>query len=946
MTFTFGQLRILVGLVFLSVGIPSSARATLDRWAILADEQVAASGLTELLTAELGSVADLELVDRADIAAVLREQELSRLTHADEASRRIRVGQLLRADAMVLVTPNPDKDAAWLRVTIVDSRSGTRLWLGHAASPFGDIEHSVSDVAKALKRVRKRFADGIRCTVGVLPFVSDDLTHEFDQLQMGLCRLLQESLFGIPGVAVIEVEEARAIAQERQGRHKGVGRRMVPVVVEGQYSTARSTPGAPPTVSLQIRLTGESVEPTELLRESLPLPDVGPYLRETITAKILARLDVTSTGPTVSSEQQFEQLVARADRLAGLSAYPEAIGLREAALLIKPADASLRQATISEYLRALGNTRRSSGNDTQDCLECIRLWRIIRVHLEYLIRNRMLTQVQACGLIRGWVRSLYVVRVDKSHMLKECEVGKKQFLIDVFKRVQALERGAGSIPRWDNIYSFFLEHLLVRLDGNFHNDDDLQPLVDLVSQFDSKARFTSQEWAYALSGAGNFSETAHVAFCKVLQASSNAGIAAAGRYADLCRRQIRAAGTKQITPDMLKETQEIRKELSDAGALDFYLTAKTGTTVVQVKRDIARYHKAQPSPGTVKPPGPRSRTKPPTRAVTAVKPSKPQIELEKLLFKVRAGPGSPDQAAETRTCGVLDVLNCGEFDVLWSENSLYLHTTKGELTCLLAKSDALLEDVKWDGRYLWVGTRREGLWVFDRAGKLCTKVNREEGLPPVAENVWRVNDARSLLLHPVEEGKVLMVGQIMQNPRRSRSPVRSWCAVVTYAEGRSEVNVFLEARRTLAGGEDAESLHFNPEMGFRPKWISEHCVPEAGKRHVYVGRDFLDGMWKARKLPLRIDVETLEVDVVASGPPQRPVDLPEPFSEHRVLLAKLSDRPGKWGVSALLGVVAWPRYGGALQKVSLILPDAEVPSEEVTRAVTRGSLGSDRDNRK
>jgi hypothetical protein len=84
-------------------------------------------------------------------------------------------------------------------------------------------------------------------------------------------------------------------------------------------------------------------------------------------------------------------------------------------------------------------------------------------------------------------------------------------------------------------------------------------------------------------------------------------------------------------------------------------------------------------------------------------------------------------------------------------------------------------------------------------------------------------------------------------------------------------------------------------------------------------------MRRARKLPLRVDVDSLEVSVAESRPSVPAIDLPVPFTGHRGLLSKLSDRPGKWGVSALSGVVAWPRYGGGLQKVVLMLPEVESP---------------------
>ena len=921
--------RALVGVLLLLSGGAVGA-SSLDRWAIVGDQSVADAGVIELVTVELASSPDIELVERGDIARVLEEQEISLLAQATETARRIEMGRLLRADAILLLAASQQKNAGSLRVTIIDCRTGTRLWVRLVAAPQAGVEECVAGVVKAAKQTRERFAGGIRNTVGVLPFLSDDLAHDFDHLQLGLCRLLQEELLSVAGIAVIEVEEARAISAELQGRTGEIDARSVPIIIEGKYSTTPSKGNAPPRLNLTIHLRHPSTSKT-VERISAPLTEVESVFRGKVVAAVLRTLDINPTDSRLSSRQQFGRLVARAESMAGLGAWTESIGLREAALLIRPADASLRKAMIDEYLRLIGNTRSSPGKDREECLECIRLWRITREHVDYLIRNRMVTQSQACTLVRRWIRSLYVVRVDHSRMLKDCESEKKQFLVNSFKRVQALERGTGGIPGWDDIHSFFLEHLITRLDGNFRDDDDLEPLLDLVSQFAPKARFTSQDWAYALSAAGSHSEPAHATFCKALQSSTNAGIAAAGRYADLCRRYGEVAGTKEVTPDMLKEAQAIRKALEEAGALDFYLKSKTGATVTRIKRDVARFHIPERTrPGSDNASSrPTLSSQPSARpAPAAVEAAKPRVELEQLLFTIREAKNDADQGVATKTCSVLDVLNCEEFDVLWSETSLHLHKKKGELIRVLADSDALLEDVKWDGKYLWVGTRCAGVWTYDRAGTLLSRITAEDGLPPVAENIWRADDARSLLLHPVGEGKVLMVAQIKQNPGRSRSPVRSWCAMITYRQARGEVNVFHEARRILGGGEDPKPLLLNPEMGFRPTWISEHRDLQTGNRHVYVGRDFLDGMWRAGVFPLRIDVDTLEVDVAKSRPKDRPIALPPPFAKHRDLLAPLSDRPGRWGVSSLLGVVSWPRRGGVLQKVMLIPPDPESAKEK------------------
>ncbi len=901
------------------------AAAPLDRWAILADDSVTQRGLVELLTVELGSLPDIELLERSNIALILGEQEISLLGQASEAAGRIRVGQLLQADAILLLTTSRENEKPLLRVTIIGCSSGTRLCTAVAPPPDSDIKNCVSSVAQTVKRTRAKFATGVRGLVCVLPFVSDNLSYRFDRLQLGLCRLLQEELLSVPGVAVIEVEEARAISTELQGRTQEIEAQSVPIILEGAYSVTQSTTNVPPMLAMTIHVRSKNVS-EQLKCASLPLAEVESFFRDKIVAQVLQKLNMKATGLPVSHETQFERLNERATSLARLSAWHEAIGLREAALLIRSDDISLRKATIDEYLLAINNTRTGSGKDQEECRECIRLWRITREHLEYIIRNRMVTQVQACDLIQKWVQSLYVVRVNNSQMLKDCELEKKQCLVDSFPWVMALDHGSGFIQPWDTISSLFLKHLLVRLDGNLRDDGDLQSLQNLVSKFTPQERVKSQEWAYTLREAGNYSESAHATFCKALQASSNVSIAVTGRYASLCRRYSAVAGTKGVTPDLLQEAKDLQKALKDVGAFDFYMESATETTIAQINRDIATFHKpkqleAGDGQTPLRPIALPKSTPPSIPAV--IKRDKPELKLEEVLFRVKGMADGSDQPAVTTPCGVLDILNCGTFDVLWSESSLHLHTKRGELTCLLANSVALLEDVKWDGKYLWVGTRREGLWVYDQAGNLLIKVTDKNDLPSVAEYVWRVNDARGLLLCPVEKGKVLIAAQIKQNPRVSTSPVRSWCAMVTYREGRADVRVFHEARRTLAGGEGAKSLLFNPTMAFRPTWISEYREPKTNRRYVYIGRDFIDGMWPARRLPLRIDVDTLEVNVAESPPPGRPIDLPEPFAAHCDLLSSLPKNcpPVRWGISSILGVVAWPRYGGALKRVHLILPD-------------------------
>ena len=99
--------RLLVLCIWLSLLTRTTAApaddAQFQRWAILPAPEVAASGLSDLLTAEL-SQRSFELVEREQLAAITKEIELSKLLSPEGSSQRLQVGQLTKADALVLLS--------------------------------------------------------------------------------------------------------------------------------------------------------------------------------------------------------------------------------------------------------------------------------------------------------------------------------------------------------------------------------------------------------------------------------------------------------------------------------------------------------------------------------------------------------------------------------------------------------------------------------------------------------------------------------------------------------------------------------------------------------------------------------------------------------------------------------------------------------------------------
>ncbi|HLQ47170.1 MAG TPA: hypothetical protein VK137_20670, partial [Planctomycetaceae bacterium] len=189
------------------------------RWAILASPEVRAAGISDLLLAELARQ-KLELVEREQIAAITQELELSKLFSPEGSSQRLQVGQLAKADALVLLSLVEHDKKKFVKLVISDCRYGSRLRMDYFPFAADSVERQVQDVADAVEETRKQFARGVELIVAVSPFLSKNLTHEFDHLQFGFAALLGEGLSERPGVAVLEIEETRALGEELSRVHR------------------------------------------------------------------------------------------------------------------------------------------------------------------------------------------------------------------------------------------------------------------------------------------------------------------------------------------------------------------------------------------------------------------------------------------------------------------------------------------------------------------------------------------------------------------------------------------------------------------------------------------------------------------------------------------------------------------------------------------------------
>lgn len=225
------------------------------RWAVVSSAELAKTGLPDLVTVALAERPDMQLVERDRIVEVMRELELVSVLSAANPAQRARLGRLLKADALLLLTRETREDRTLIRAVIADSAQGARLALEFLPVSDDALDVVVPAIATLVRKTRERYPTGVVRIIGVPPLVSRNLVHDYDHLQSRLAHVLESGLSAYPGTAVLEIEEARAIRRELAVSGQELGRRVVPLFVEGEFRVERPVGDEPEPISIALRLT-------------------------------------------------------------------------------------------------------------------------------------------------------------------------------------------------------------------------------------------------------------------------------------------------------------------------------------------------------------------------------------------------------------------------------------------------------------------------------------------------------------------------------------------------------------------------------------------------------------------------------------------------------------------------------------------------------------------
>ena len=835
--------------------VSGQSHAAPVRLAILPGEGERAPGEEVIAQLEVALTEEkaVTLLERAEVEKILREQNLSASGLTDPATA-VQVGKLLKAEALAIVSAQSAEGQGFIRLVICDTQCGARLSEDYVALEAAKSEPAVVQVLAAISRVRQRFPAGVQRVFGVPPFVSRNLTHEYDHMQRGYASLLSQALSQRRGVAVIEVEEARQIAREFSLTGGKDIARFVPLFVEGDFEVTRAPDGGEPMVAFRMKIADATgVKHNELAR-TIPLSSAAEWIANELSGLVAEAERVSATAP-MSTDQQAVILIERADSFARLGGWEHSTGLREAALLLKD-DGTEYEKLIREYCMAV--TRgwpRGTVFDSESHLAQLRgraaLWHAALSHLEYVIRNRRTSQASAVALTDRLFDCAIRLTEKQRDICPPIESARKRFIRDVYPLARSLEDARHPNDWGDMLWRYGMRNFTSKEIGA----EDYDFFFDIMTQ-------TFPADACPPAGLASFMKyradgptvpPAHQAFVEKLARCDRPALRILARYAALYRQWC----LKRAQMDLIEFQKELDRLSDDWGNVNETLNppvrhSQVASQIEDLKRSVTLAIKARereataatPMPGPVKPAHP-----------TAL----PGVELEPIDLMVKtldgelvpakrktwAGlserPGNP----LTAHSGMLRMFMCGDGkDVLWQAGAIAVIREKGIFEEILVDPKAWISDVKWDGRNLWVASRCAGVSVISAEGAIVARFGEGDGLPP---------GDRGMLLQPLEPGKALIVGALGEDRRL-------WLALAQHDGPRATAEVFHEAVRAPVVGEE-----WKPDIHWAgtPSWT--HLLEPADSAGV---RRLLIGMSAAKGQVLQVDLSTLKV---STYPPPSPL---------------------------------------------------------------------------
>ena len=824
---------------------------SLRTWAVLSSN-VPDAALSDLANAELAGTDGIQLVEREKLESITDERIRGLLLSADIAERP-KLGKMLKADALVLLSTESREGAPILRIVIVECAYGTRL--STVVLPYREdgLETAAKAVKQAVLDARRQTAGGIKLLVAVPHFLSKDFTHEFDHLQAACAAVIAGALSRTPGVAVVELDEAEAIRKELETGGAELEQRVLPLIVEGEFETTGNKDAKKVRFRIRIR-DGEKV-----VREIEPSPvapaSIGKCLDEAVRTEILPLAGAGVESP-LSPKQQFAALTQRADAFAAVGDWELSTGLREAAVLLDPDAGDQRLLLVREYLRLVkdacselrGISPKPKFNPAiqQIITDRYGIWLTGLRHLEYVIRNKQIRLDELQWLGPDYLRAVawafaqgYRLPFDfQKEVMRFLRVAipaeETQSLTPENARARSM-----AMDYWRCSPLRYATLIAYRIQPDDDYSDEFATLLEVIEEWIPENVLVGSHEFFYLGEGGSVSpnedfRVAHEAFLRRLARSKRLSIAFVGR-SRLFVRSLRPQKSPSYTREQLAQLEEL---LSLCERLEEQFRNRH-TATNQLKTTLLRHRrKARQQLGID--------TKKPRVAYSSSKQKRGfgRLRFEPLKLSVKRLPGNSSPRSGWKWRGysgwgcITRWTPCGPgLDVASNFGVILFMHERDVLEERFVDHEPIFDDVRWDGRHVWVATRNQGIWVLDTSGKVVERVTEEAGLPPAD---------RGIRLHVLGEGRLAAAGAFGKHHR-------SWCAILNRDEKSTAVNVVVRA--TLVPSKyDRENWYktkSDTRCVFEPSWMHVLHPPGEGEApRLIVGR---------KPSPLIVNLKTFEL---------------------------------------------------------------------------------------
>jgi hypothetical protein len=345
-----------------------------------------ASAAGELLEAQLGASPGLRLVSRAEIQAVLTEQILSAAMVAEGTGPRLQLGKLVKADLLVFVKQRGEKKTPGIELTVAETRRGLRLVTEAVVWKSDDIQ-VLRRLVAAVERGRKMAGRADLKVVAIPPFECRDMALDSEGARRGYARLLEEYLARVPGLAIVEMAEARALAQEVAIGGEAIQRDM-PYYVIGTYKTTGREDDRRISITAEL-LHGEASIHKITPQDRKP-EDIAQGLRAVATELLV---NMTGASGSASPVVEASLLLVRSDIFARIGEWDQALSLSESALLLEPENARAHLQIVRGSISLMSEGSRGAyRRGRTDYLGRMRHANLALEHLDLLTRQLRLVE--------------------------------------------------------------------------------------------------------------------------------------------------------------------------------------------------------------------------------------------------------------------------------------------------------------------------------------------------------------------------------------------------------------------------------------------------------------------------------------------------------------------------------------------------------------------------